>query len=191
VKHPWLTKIYKLLWSNKRYIAALVLFIVILVLFTSQVKTFLILAALGTAAIFTSTYKRVIRLPPVLELISLTTVLVTIFYGPLTAIIYTIIVNIGAEIASGHPDEFSLTYIPSRIIMVLGTHLFKDTFGIVGLGIFAVILFNAVQQPIFMMLVDVEKRFKALYYVALNIPLNILLFKVLGPPLFALLQAIV
>jgi len=42
-----------------------------------------------------------------------------------------------------------------------------------------------------MALVDVEKRFKALYFVMLNIPLNILIFKTMGPPLFALLELIV
>jgi len=47
-------------------------------------------------------------LPPALELISLTTVMATIFYGLIIGIIYTIIVNIASEIASGHPDETAI-----------------------------------------------------------------------------------
>jgi len=88
----------------------------------------------------------------------------------------------------------TLTYFPSRIVQVLFIH-FAWTTGFIttifALGVWSVVAFNAVQQPIFMALVDVEKRLKAIYFVFLNIPLNIIIFKTLGPPLFAVLSLII
>jgi len=155
--------------------------------------TLLVLTAMAIPATFITMYKRIVRLPPALELVSLTSAMATIFYGPITGIIYTVIVNVASEIASGHPDEMTLTYFPSRIVQVLFIHFAYTTgllTGIVGLGVWGVVAFNAVQQPLFMSLVDVEKRLKAIYFVMLNIPLNIIIFKTIGPPLFALLQMI-
>ncbi|MAG16310.1 hypothetical protein CMO88_04570 [Candidatus Woesearchaeota archaeon] len=194
MKNSFLDKIYKWSMSHKRYVFIVLILSFLFILYTEQIKTLIILLVFGLVATFTTTYKRFIRLPPVLEFITLTTVLTTIFYGPITGIIYTIIVNITSEIASGHPDEMILTYIPSRTTTVLFTH-FAYTLGlitnIVWLGIWSSVVFNAVQQPLYMSLVDVEKRLKSLYFVLLNIPLNILIFKLFGSLLFALMTAIV
>ena len=192
--NPYLGKIYKYITLHKKLVTLLLIAIALFLMFTETVITLIVLIAMGIPATFITTYKRVVRLPPALELISLTTVMATIFYGPIIGIIYTIIVNLSSEIASGHPDEMTLTYFPSRIAQVLFIH-FAYTLGlittIVAVGVWSVVVFNAVQQPIFMALVDVEKRFKALYFVLLNIPLNILIFKTLGPPLFAVLSLII
>lgn len=192
-RHPKLEQIYRWGMSHKLYVFLALVFFALFILFTEQVKTLVILTIFGIVATFTIVYKRVIRLPPVLETISITTALVVVFYGLIPGIIYTIVINITSEIASGHPDEMSLTYIPSRTAQVLFMH-FAWTSGLitnfVWLGILGVVAFNMVQQPIYMSLVDVEKRLKSLYFVFLNIPLNILLFKLLGPPLFAIMQRI-
>ncbi len=189
-QHPILEKAYQLVMRKKGYLAIAAISAVLLVLFTAQVKALLILAVLGTASTFITLYKRVVRLPPALELTTLTGVIITLLYGPVVAIIYIFIVTFTAEVASGYPDVMTLTYIPSRIVMVLFAYIFRSM-DIVSLGIWSVVVFNAVQQPIFMWLTDAEKRLKAIYFVMLNIPLNILIFKVFGHPLLSLLQAIV
>jgi len=192
-QHPYLERIYKWGTSHKRHLFLALIAFSLFVLFTEQMKTLIILLVFGVVATFTTVYKRVIRLPPVLEFISLTSALVVVFYGLVPAIIYTIIVNITSEIASGHPDEMSLTYLPSRTVQVVFMH-FAYTLGLitnfVWLGIWGVVAFNIIQQPLYMSLVDVEKRLKSAYFVFLNIPINILIFKLLGAPLFALMQAI-
>jgi len=192
--NPYLRKIYKYIASHKKLITLLLLAITLFITFTDTIITVLVLVAMGIPATFITMYKRFVRLPPALELISITTVMATIFYGPIIGIIYTIIVNVSSEIASGHPDEMTLTYFPSRIIQVLFIH-FTWTYGLIttifAVGVWSVVAFNAVQQPLFMALVDVEKRLKAIYFIALNIPLNILIFKTFGQPLFAVLSLII
>ncbi len=192
--HSFLRRAYNLIRTHKMMAAAVILITLLFVTFTKTVVTLLILLLMAIPSTFITMYKRVVRLPPALELISLTATMATVFYGPVVGIIYTIIVNFASEVASGHPDEMTLTYVPSRIVQVLFVHFAYAYFGLTGivaLGIWGNVAFNAVQQPIFMALVDVEKRLKAIYFVMLNIPLNILIFKVLGPPLYALLNAII
>lgn len=192
--HSFLRRAYNFIRTHKMLAAAVILITLLFVTFTKTVVTLLILLLMAIPSTFITMYKRVVRLPPALELISLTATMATVFYGPVVGIIYTIIVNFASEVASGHPDEMTLTYVPSRIVQVLFVHFAYAYFGLTGivaLGIWGNVAFNAVQQPIFMALVDIEKRLKAIYFVMLNIPLNILIFKVLGPPLYALLNAII
>ncbi len=192
--HSFLRGIHNFIRTHKMMVAVVILITLLFVMFTKTVVTLVILMLMAIPSTFITMYKRVVRLPPALELISLTATMTTIFYGPVVGIIYTIVVNFASEVASGHPDEMTLTYLPSRVVQVLFVHFAYTSFGLTGivaLGVWGNIAFNAVQQPIFMALVDIEKRLKAIYFVMLNIPLNLLIFKVLGPPLFSLLNAIV
>jgi len=137
-RHPFLGKIYKYITTHKKLVALVLFLIVIFLMFTEKMVTLIVLVAMGIPATFITMYKRVVRLPPALELVSLTTAMAVIFYGPIIGIIYTIIVNLSSEIASGHPDEMTLTYFPSRIAQVLFIHFAYTTgllTGIVGLGI--------------------------------------------------------
>ncbi len=191
--HSVLRGIHNFIRTHKMMVTVAILITLLFVMFTKTIVILIVLLLMAMPSTFITMYKRVVRLPPALELISLTSTMTTIFYGPIVGIVYTVVVNFASEVASGHPDEMSLTYLPSRIVQVLFVH-FAYGFGltnIVALGIWGNVAFNAVQQPIYMALVDIEKRLKAVYFVMLNIPLNILIFKVFGPPLYALLNAIV
>jgi len=191
-QHPYLEKIYKWGISHKLYLFLALSFFALFIAYTEQIKALLVLAVFGIVSSTITVYKRVIRMPPVFEFISLTTVMVTLFFGPIVGIVYTIIVNLASEIFSGYPDVMTLTYIPSRTVQVLFVWIASGAtdMSIIALGIWSVVLFNLVQQPIFMLLTDTEQRLKAIYFIALNIPINILLFKLLANPLHALLQAI-
>ncbi len=189
VKAAFLQKAYKLLFTHKGYLALAFLLAVVFIIFTEQAKALLVLLVLGFFSSFISLYKRVVRLPPALELITFTTVIITLIYGPVVAIIYSIIVTFTSEIVSGYPDAMTLTYIPSRIAMVIGTYIFREA-EIVTLGFWMIILFNAVQQPMFWALTDFEKRVKSVYFTVLNIPLSFLLFKFFGAALLQFLRAI-
>ena len=192
-QHPFLKSVYSYIKKHKAETAIVLGVLLAFSLFTEKAVAVSVLVVFWLVSTFTTIYKRFVRLPPVFEFIGLTTTMVTIFFGPITGIIYTIIVNFSSEVASGHPDEMTLTYMPSRVAQALFTHFAYTSgmiTGIVALGTWSVVVFNAVQQPIFMSLVDAEKRLKALYFVALNIPLNILIFRLLGEPVFNLLSAI-
>ncbi|MBI2664239.1 hypothetical protein HYX10_02755 [Candidatus Woesearchaeota archaeon] len=192
IKHPKLQGIYEWFASHKRYLFAGLLLFSLFVIFTEQVTAFLVVLVFAIASSTITVYKRFVRMPPVLELISITTAMVTLFFGPIVGIIYTITVNLASEVFSGYPDVMTLTYIPSRTVQVLFIWIASGTtdLGVVALGIWSVIVFNFVQQPVFMFLTDTEQRLKALYFIALNIPINILIFRFLGVPLYQLLEAI-
>lgn len=182
-------------WSNKNktyLIIGTVVFIAALVLFTEQVKAFFLISILGVVATFSYFYKRVYQAPPVLELVTLNTVLVSLLYGPVVGAIFTLIVSITSEVASQAFDPFSITYIPPRVAVAFAApflvHKFDVDFGL--LGLLMAILYNLLQQPVYLALTDVEKRIKSLYFSSLNIPLNFLVFKFLGEPLLHLLQRI-
>ena len=165
-------------------------------MFASQVKAFLIITLLGVAATFSTFYKRVFQAPPAFELITLTVVAVSIFYGPVIGALYALVISITSEIAAQALDPFSITYIPPRIATAfVAPWLYGNGTGpvhnIAVLGLLMSLLYNALQQPVYYYLTDVEKRIKSLYFSSLNIPLNFLIFKFLGEPLFEILRSLV
>jgi len=191
-----LLKVYKRLTSRKRYIFLIVLSVILIIFFTPVVKKLLILIVLGLAATYSTMYKRIFQAPPAFELITLTTVAVAIFFNPVTAVFYTITISLTSEIASQALDPFSFTYIIPRIIVVFvsraiygGSYAVSTgpVHSIALLGLLMSLLYNALQQPVYTYLTDIEKRIKSLYFSSLNIPINFLVFKFLGEPLFTLL----
>lgn len=185
----FLSGLYRFAGRRKGYLLLAFVVFAVFMLFTPQAKAVAVLLVLGAASSLAVTYKRVVRLPPAFELISLTSAVVTLVYGPVVGVFYTVASNIASEVVSGYPDAMSLTYIPSRSAQVLFVYLFRS-WDVAQLGIWSVVVFNLVQQPIFMWLTDAEKRLKSLYFVILNVPLNILIFRFLGHPLLSLLQTI-
>lgn len=121
---------------------------------------------------------------------TLTIVMVSVLYGPLIGSIFAIIVSIVSEMVAGAVDVFTVIYIGPRIIMAVTASFFPEA-NFAMLGMWMSILFNALQQPIYFKLTDVEKRLKGVYFTAFNIPINIFLFKLVGAPLYELLKAIV
>ncbi|MBI3036480.1 hypothetical protein HYY73_01835 [Candidatus Woesearchaeota archaeon] len=192
----WLVSLFKLFLRNKRYVLLGFVAVAALILFTSQIKAFFIISLLGVAATFSTFYKRVFQAPPAFELITLTVVAVSIFYGPGVGTLYAIVISITSEIAAQALDPFSITYIPPRIATAfVAPWLYGNGTGpvhnIAMLGMLMSILYNALQQPVYYYLTDIEKRIKGLYFSAMNIPLNLLIFKFLGEPLFEILKSII
>jgi hypothetical protein len=192
----WLVNIYKRLKAHKRYVFLLTILAILIILFNHVFKSILIITILGIAATYSTMYKKIFQAPPAFELITLTTVAVAIFFGPTTGILYAIVVSLSSEIASQALDPFSITYIFPRIVCVFacralyggGTGPLANNLPL--LGLLMSLLYNLLQQPVYTYLTDIEKRIKSLYFSILNIPLNFLIFKFLGVPLFALLSMI-
>ena len=188
----WLVSLFKRGMRQKKYVLFAFAALLVFILFTTQVKAFIILTVLGAAATFSTFYKRVFQAPPAFELITLTTVAVGIFYGPWVGALYTTIISITSEIAAQALDPFSITYIPPRIATAfVAPWLYHNGVSVAIIGLLMSILYNALQQPVYYYLTDVEKRIKSLYFSSLNIPLNFLIFKFLGVPLFAVLSKLV
>src|SRR3989338_294859 len=139
----WLGSLYGVLAKHKRYVTLGLIWIALLVLFTAEIKAFAILIVLGLAATFSTFYKRVFQAPPVFELTTLTTVAVSVFYGPLVGALYTMVVSITAEIMAHALDPFTITYIPPRVAVAFAAPLlFHNDVGIAVLGLLMSGLFN-------------------------------------------------
>ena len=188
----WLVKAFKFLKKQRHYVIFGIISVILLILFTAQIKAFTILTILGLAATFSTFYKRVFQAPPAFELITLTVVAVSIFYGPIIGSLYALVISISSEVASQALDPFSITYIPPRMVTAfVAPWLYHNGTSIAMLGLLMSGLYNLLQQPVYWLLTDPEKRIKSLYFSSLNIPINWLVFKFLGGPLFDLLKVLV
>ncbi len=188
----WLVSLFKLALRNKKYFFAAMASIVLIALFAEQIKALIIIGILGVAATFSTFYKRAFQAPPAFELITLTVVAVGIFYGPWVGALYAFVVSLTSEIASQALDPFSMTYIPPRIATAfVAPWLYHNGTSVAMIGFLMSLLYNLLQQPVYWYLTDPEKRIKSVYFGSLNIPLNFLIFKFLGVPLFTVLSKLV
>lgn len=188
----WLVSLFKSLKKHRRYVAYIVIAAILLIFFAPQIKALIILTVLGLAATFSTFYKRVFQAPPAFELITLTVVAVSIFFGTVVGCLYAFIISITSEVASQALDPFSITYIPPRMVTaVVAPMLYHGGMSIPMLGLLMSALYNVLQQPVYWLLTDPEKRIKSLYFSSLNIPINWLVFSFLGGPLFGILSRIV
>jgi len=194
VKRKNLKKLNDAVFSHKLYLAGGFVFALLFILFTEQIKAFLIIGTLGVVCSFSTIYKRSFQAPPVFELMTVSTILVSVLYGPLIGAIFAVIVNFSSEIIAGAVDVFTIIYTGPRIVMAVSAPIIFGIFpnmSFAMLGLVSVIIFNVLQQPVYFWLVDVEKRMKGLYFTVLNIPLNYFIFKFIGAPLFEVLKNIV
>ncbi|MBI2143898.1 hypothetical protein HYU17_01975 [Candidatus Woesearchaeota archaeon] len=187
----WLVSLYGYGREHRQYVTSFFVFILLFVLFTEQVKAFIIITILGLAGTFSQFYKRVFQAPPAFELVILATVAVSVFYGPVIGALFAVVVSITSEIASQALDPFSITYtFPRAVIAFVAPWLYSNGMSLPMLGFLMSLLYNALQQPVYWLLTDPEKRIKSIYFGSLNIPLNFLIFKFIGEPLFAILKAV-
>ncbi|MBI2145608.1 hypothetical protein HYU18_04790 [Candidatus Woesearchaeota archaeon] len=188
----WLVTLFSVMREHKWYVIFSVTLAIMLVLFTAQVKAFFVITGLGLLATFSTLYKRVLQAPPVFELTTLTTVAVSVFYGPIVGALFTFVITITSEVMAQALDPFSVTYIFPRIaVAFVSPWLFAGGMDIGLLGLLMSLLYNVLQQPVYWLLTDPEKRIKSVYFSSLNIPLNFIIFKFVGEPLFVLLRNIV
>lgn len=185
----WNKSLFGLLLRNKLkvLIAAVLLFLTIS--FSSIIVPTIVILTLGVIASFSTSYKRFIRIPPAVELITFTTVLVGLAYGPLVGAIYGAIVSFTAEIMTNALDIFILTFVPSRAVVGLAAGFAFDLFNgnILYTGVALSIMYNLIAQPFYIFLADVEMRMKSFFFLFLNIGSNFIIFAVLGKLMVKLL----
>ena len=177
------------LWQYKWHVFGAALLLSLAVIFARVIMPALAVIALGIIASFSTSYKRIIRIPPAIELVTFTTVIVSLAYGPVIGAIYAAVVSIAAEVMTNALDIFIISFVPGRIIIALTAGFFFDLFGgsIIAAGIASTILYNAIAQPFYLFLADVEMRAKSLYFIFVNIGSNIVLFLLLGKVMASLL----
>lgn len=145
----------------------------------NSVKGVIVMSVLAVIASYSTIYKRVIRIPSAIELVTLGTVVVSISYGPLPGAVFAVATTIASEIISSAVDMFTLVYAFARaVIGVVAFYL--SGMNIVLLGLLMALLFNAICQPVYLLPGDIETKVKALYFFVMSIAFNLLAFFLLG-----------
>lgn len=178
----------------KRYrLPAIAITIIAIALLAFGVDAHMVLffPPLFLAAVFSTFYKRIVRVPPAFELISITTVAVGITHGAWAGALFGATAAFVAEILNGAIDPFIIGYVSGRAVMgaLAGIlPLMFPNFGIVAAGMLLLAVFNVIAQSLYLLQGDVEARMKTVVYVALNFAVNWWLFLVLGKPLIGVLK---
>ncbi len=174
--------VFRWLWQQKWKIFLSIIALVFVVTFAQVIIPAAVIIALGVIATFSTSYKRVIRIPPAIELVTFTTVMVSLLYGPWIGAVYAAVVSISAEIMTNALDIFIITFVPGRMVVALFSGFLFGLFdgNVVSTGIAATLLYNLVAQPFYLFMADVEMRAKALYFMFVNIGTNMVWFILLG-----------
>jgi len=166
------------------FFAALVLVLAIL---RKSIKDILLVSALAVAASYSTIYKRTIRIPSAVELVTLGTVVTGVAYGPGIGAAFGVLTTFASEIISSGIDAFTLFYAVARgVTGAVVFYLSGMGVGIIALGMIGVAIFNVLCQPVYQMSGDIEQRMKGIYYFIVNTLFNLLVFKFLGNPLLRL-----
>ncbi len=167
------------LFQRKKLVFWTALVMVLLLLFRNYLKDIVVLSLLGIIAIFSTGYKRFMRVPPAIELVTFSTVMVGISHGPVVGAIFGAVITLAAEIFNSGVDAFILGYIPARAIVGAAAAFFPGA-SIAWLGLWMSLLYNAIAQPLYALQSDAELRVKLLAFVIINITSNFVIFSLLG-----------
>lgn len=172
----------KLLLANKRIAALIVMLLLAVVIFSNMIIPALVIIIFGIISCFSTYYKRVIRIPPAVELITFTTIIISLAYGPVVGIMYALVVTFVAEILTNALDIFVISFMPSRALIALTAGFFFDLSGqnIILTGLASSILYNVVAQPLYILMADAEMRMKSVFFIFLNVGSTFVIFTVLG-----------
>jgi hypothetical protein len=178
----WNKALFAVLLRNKLKVTIAVVLLFLIISFSSIILPVVVILTLGVIASFSTSYKRFIRVPPAIELVTFTTVIVSLAYGPIVGALYGAIVSFTAEILTNALDIFILTFVPSRAAIGLMAGLFFSFFNgnILLTGVALSIAYNLMAQPVYIFLADVEMRMKSFFFLFLNIGTNFIWFAVLG-----------
>ncbi|MBI2664240.1 hypothetical protein HYX10_02760 [Candidatus Woesearchaeota archaeon] len=170
------------LGRNKGKVFLAFLAVLLLAVFADLIVPAITIGIMGLAAIFSTFYKRIIRIPPAVELMTFTTILVSLLYGPIVAVIYTTIVSVASEIVSNQLDVWILTFVPGRIVMSFAAGFFFSAFGgsMLPTGVACLLLYLAITQPPYLLMADVQMRLKAVYFAVVNFCGNFIIFWLFG-----------
>lgn len=160
----------------------IVVVVAILALFGRNIKDILLVSALAVAASYSTIYKRTIRVPSAVELVTFGTVITGAAYGPLAGALFGILTTIASEIISSGVDVNTLFYAVSRGIAGGLAQMLMLNFGlgVVITGMAALVIFHVVSDAIYVMSAGVEAVPKVAYFVIVNTLFNFIMFSFFG-----------
>ncbi len=174
--------LFGFLWKNKVKAAIAAAFLAVLIMFSRIVIPAMVIVFMGVVASFSTSYKRFIRVPPAVELVTFTTVMVSLAYGPVVGAVYGAIVTVTAEVMTNALDLFIISFVPSRAAIALSAGFFFHQFNgnILLTGAVSSVLYNLLAQPVYLFMADAGMRVKSMFFIAFNIGSNFAIFAILG-----------
>lgn len=167
------------LFQRKKLVIWTAVGLLLLLLFRNYIKDVVVLLLLGTIAVFSTMYKRFMRVPPAVELVTFSTVMVGVSHGPIAGAIFGAVITLAAEVFNSGVDAFIIGYIPARAVIGAASAFFPGA-SIAWLGLWMSVLYNVVAQPLYALQSDAELRVKLLAFVIINISSNFVIFSLLG-----------
>ncbi|MEK6854340.1 MAG: hypothetical protein AABX60_03315, partial [Nanoarchaeota archaeon] len=155
---------------------------VVIVVFGKNIKDILLVAVLGIAASYSTIYKRTIRVPSAVELVTLGTVVTGAAYGPLVGVLFGVFTTIASEVISSGVDVNTLFYAISRGIAGGIAQLLIVNFGlsVVMAGMVAMVIFHLVSDFIYFISGGIEAVPKIVYFIIVNTLFNLMVFSFFG-----------
>ena len=139
------------------------------------------------ASVFSMYYRRFMHVPPAFELVSLSTVIVGMAYGPVIGAVFGAVAGLAAEIVSGGIDAFVVSYVPARAVMGLLAGFFPFA-NVIVLGVVLVAVYNMLAQSLYLLQGDPEAKIKTAVFVFFNLGINFVIFSLLGDFTLSLLR---
>ncbi len=160
----------------------------VMLLFGRHLKDILLVSGLAFAASYSTIYKRTIRMPSAVELVTLGTVVTGAAYGPLVGALFGVFTTVASEIISSGVDVNTLFYAISRGIAGGVAQLLIVNFGVgvLAMGMIALVIFHVVSDAIYLISGGIEAVPKIIYFIIVNTLFNLLVFAFLGSPLLSL-----
>lgn len=173
------TRTLSSLLQRRRLLFGAAIVLLLILFFGDYIKDAVVLLILGLIAVFSTIYKRFMRVPPAVELVTFSTVMVGLSYGPVAGAVFGAVATLAAEIFNSGVDAFIIGYIPARAVVGAVSSFFPAA-NIVYLGLSMSILYNLISQPLYALQSDAELRIKLLAFVIVNVSSNFIIFSLLG-----------
>ncbi len=172
--------------KNHLILTAVIVFILyILGISLESLEAIFVIIILFIAASFSTIYKRYFRLPPIFELMTLGTVLVTMKYGFIAGFVFGAIAQVASEIINGTIDAQILIFTPARALLALwivfGTGVLGIE-GVFGIGLLCIFAYNLMVAPISFFVGDMQLKAKTIYYTIGYTIMNFFVFSLLSGP---------
>lgn len=171
-----------------RTIFLIVAALVVMLFFGRHIKDILLVSGLAFAASYSTIYKRTIRMPSAIELVTLGTVITGVAYGPGIGALFGVLTTFASEIISSGVDVNTLFYAISRGIAGGVAQLLVVNFGVgvLAMGMITLVLFHVISDAIYLISGGIEAVPKMVYFIVVNTLFNLLVFAFLGNPLLSL-----
>ncbi|MFH1181567.1 MAG: hypothetical protein V1702_01280 [Candidatus Woesearchaeota archaeon] len=183
----WVAETNKYVWQlrknlSKKHFFIIAMLILLFILLKYNIKAVAVVTFLGLLASYSTMYKRYLKIPSAVELVTFGTVIVSITVGPTAGAFFGAITTLASEIISASVDIFTFLYVFARaVIGFMAWHLYTQLqLSVPTVGIISALTFILIAAPFYLLPGDFEAKLKVIYFFIVNLGINIIVFTMLG-----------